>query len=349
MNIYNSLTDFLDSVDNSTITGEIQTAFIKAWEKIHGCGGGNSGIKPFTRYPKIMVSVSGGSDSDIMVDIIERIGHPLSEVDYVFFDTGMEFQATKRHLDYLEHKYGISIKRFRAKLPVPLGCKKYGIPFLSKAVSQNISRLQKHDFKWEDRPFNELYAEYPHCKSALRWWCNGWGENSSQNIKRYKRLKEFMIENPPDFLISDGCCEGAKKKTAHDIVKTISPDLDCQGLRKAEGGIRSLAINSCFDENFGKADRFRPIFWFTNSDKQAYETAFRVSHSDCYSKYGLRRTGCACCPFGKNFEDELTAAERYEPNLHRAALHVFGKSYEYTRKYRDYREQREKESNNENH
>ena len=81
----------------------------------------------------------------------------------------------------------------------------------------------------------------------------------------------------------------------------------------------------------------------------AYEAAFNVTHSDCYLKYGLRRTGCACCPFGKDFEAELVAAEKYEPNLHRAALHVFGKSYEYTRKYREYQEQREKENKNENH
>ena len=349
MKTYDSLLDFLDSIDNSTITGEIQTAFIKAWDKIHGYGGGGSGIKPFTMYPKIMVSVSGGADSDIMIDMIERIGYPLSQVEYVFFNTGMEFQATIRHLNFLEQKYGIEIKRFKAKVPVPLGVQKYGAPFLAKKVSQNISRLQKHNFQWEDRPFEELYKEYPHCKSALRWWCNGWSENSSQNIKRYKYLKEFMVENPPDFLISDACCEGAKKKTAHTIAKEISPSLDCQGLRKAEGGIRSLALNSCFEEKYDGADRFRPIFWFKTSDKTAYETTFDITHSDCYLKYGLRRTGCACCPFGKDFEAELAAAEKYEPNLYRAALHVFGKSYEYTRKYRDYREQREKESKNENH
>ena len=201
MKTYDSLLDFLDSIDNSTITGEIQTAFIKAWGKIHGYGGGGSEIKPFTMYPKIMVSVSGGADSDIMIDMIERIGYPLSQVEYVFFNTGMEFQATIRHLNFLEQKYGIEIKRFKAKVPVPLGVQKYGAPFLAKKVSQNISRLQKHNFRWEDRPFEELYKEYPYCKSALRWWCNGWSENSSQNIKRYKYLKDFMVENPPDFLI----------------------------------------------------------------------------------------------------------------------------------------------------
>lgn len=101
---YDSMLDFLNSIDNSMITGEIQTAFIKAWNKIHGYDGDGSEIKPFTMYPKIMVSVSGGADSDIVIDMIERIGHPLSTVHYVFYDTGLEFRATKEHLNFLEKK-----------------------------------------------------------------------------------------------------------------------------------------------------------------------------------------------------------------------------------------------------
>ena len=93
---------------------------MKAWGKIHGYGGGKSEVHPFTMYPKIMVSVSGGADSDIVLDLVERIGYPLSEVHYAFFDTGLEFAATKRHLEYLEQKYGITIERYRAKIPVPL-------------------------------------------------------------------------------------------------------------------------------------------------------------------------------------------------------------------------------------
>lgn len=81
----------------------------------------------------------------------------------------------------------------------------------------------------------------------------------------------------------------------------------------------------------------------------AYRTTNHELTNQGLIENGLHRTGCACCPFGRDFEAELAAAEKYEPNLYRAALHVFGKSYEYTRKYRNYREQREKESKNENH
>ena len=342
METFDTMTGLLESLQDQPITFEIMNAFVKAWGKIHGYGEGGGIKEPFTMYPEIMVSISGGADSDIMLDLIERIGYPLSKVHYVFFDTGLEFAATKRHLEYLEQKYGITIERYKAKIPVPLGVKKYGLPFLSKKIANNIQRLQKHGFKWEDKPFEELYAKYPRCKSALRWWCNQWGEHSKLNISNRKWLKEFMIANPPDFPISAGCCDGAKKGTAKMIEKIINPDLSVQGVRKAEGGIRSTAYTSCFDEVWGEADQFRPIFWFKKEDKKAYELVFNVVHSDCYCKYGLDRTGCACCPFGKNFEHELSAAEQYEPNLYKAALHVFGKSYEYTRKYKQFIEEMER-------
>lgn len=335
MDSYNSLSDFLCSINSYSLSSNIVDSFVKTWDKIHGYPALND-CKAFAPYPVIMVSVSGGSDSDIMLDMIERIGYPLSNLHYVFFDTGLEFSATKRHLEFLEHKYGITIERYKAKIPVPVGVKKYGLPFLSKKISNNIQRLQKHGFKWEDESFEELYVKYPRCKSALRWWCNRWGDHSKLNISNRKWLKEFMIANPPDFPISSGCCDGAKKGTSKMVEKIINPDLSIQGVRKAEGGIRSTAYTSCFDKVFGKADQFRPIFWFKKADKNTYEKIFEIVNSDCYCKYGLDRTGCACCPFGKNFEHELSVAEQYEPNLYKAAVHVFGKSYEYIRKYKQF-------------
>lgn len=59
-------------------------------------------------------------------------------------------------------------------------------------------------------------------------------------------------------------------------------------------------------------------------------------HSRCYREYGLKRTGCAGCPYGRNFEDELAAMQQYEPQLFKAVNFVFKDSYEYTRKYRKF-------------
>ena len=50
----------------------------------------------------------------------------------------------------------------------------------------------------------------------------------------------------------------------------------------------------------------------------------------------MKRTGCAGCPFGRNFDDELEVMKKYEPNLYKAVNNVFGDSYEYTRQYREF-------------
>jgi 3'-phosphoadenosine 5'-phosphosulfate sulfotransferase (PAPS reductase)/FAD synthetase len=103
------------------------------------------------------------------------------------------------------------------------------------------------------------------------------------NIRRRRWLREFMAENPPDFSISDRCCDGAKKATAKQAEKEIRPDLTVTGVRKSEGGAIASAYRSCFDGNCGRPYRFRPIFWLKGSDRDAYDRAFGVAHSDCYS------------------------------------------------------------------
>lgn len=93
---------------------------------------------------------------------------------------------------------------------------------------------------------------------------------------------------------------------------------------------------SCFSEGDGGCDNYRPLFWYKDSDKIDYENAYNVEHSDCYVVYALPRTGCAGCPFGRNFENELKVIQKYEPKLYTAVNNIFGDSYEYTRKYREF-------------
>lgn len=293
-------------------------------------------------YNVIVCSISGGSDSDILLDIVTKFDDN-KKVRYVFFNTGLEYQATKDHLKYLEQKYNIEIEVINAALPIPTCNKKYGQPFLSKQVSEWIARLQRHNFKWEDKPFDELLEEYPKCKAALRWWCNEWekgkeGQESKFNIAYNKYLKEFMIANPPTFQISNKCCYYAKKLPVHNFKVDNNCDLSINGVRKAEGGARSTAYKNCFTsgEIKGIWDEYRGIFWLKEADKRAYEQAFNICHSRCYSEYGLTRTGCAGCPFGRDFEQELEIIKEYEPKLYKAVNNIFGDSYEYTRKYKKF-------------
>lgn len=292
-------------------------------------------------YERIACKISGGSDSDVMLDAIWRCDKE-NKVTYVWFDTGLEYQATKDHLAYLETQYGIQIQREKAVLPIPLSVKKYGTPFINKRVSDYLERLQRHGFQWADEPYEQLIKDYPHCQTALKWWCNA-AKSERFCIAHHKGLKEFLIREKPSVQFSCKCCEYAKKKVGDRVMNEGNFDLDIIGVRKSEGGPRATAYKSCFDrrsENWQEDrtgwDTYRPLFWLTNDDKRQYEEAYQITHSTCYTRYHLKRTGCAGCPFGRDIQAELEAIREFEPKFYAACIHTFGASYELTERYRKF-------------
>ena len=319
-----SLTDVLNSLPNFK-SDEIIKAFIKGYSIINN-----------SMYEHPICSISGGSDSDIMLDLIYRIDEQ-KKVTYVWFDTGLEYKATKEHLKYLEERYGIEIRRERAVKPIPVCTREYGQPFLSKQVSENINRLQNNGFDWTDMAYEDMLIEYPNCKSAVKWWCNKkvqkLGNSSRFNIEFNKYLKEFLISTPPTFNISAKCCDYAKKKVIHNVIRELNCDLNIFGVRKAEGGVRATAYKNCYTQG---ENSYRPLFWFKDEDKWEYERAFGIIHSDCYCKWGMVRTGCVGCPYGRNLVDELNIVKQFEPNMYKAVNSVFKDSYEYTRQFRQF-------------
>jgi 3'-phosphoadenosine 5'-phosphosulfate sulfotransferase (PAPS reductase)/FAD synthetase len=78
-----------------------------------------------SEYHRIAVSYSGGSDSDIMLDLIELVKpDDCGEIKYIFFDTGLEWDATLRHLKETEQRYGVAIQQIKSEMSIPVGCDK---------------------------------------------------------------------------------------------------------------------------------------------------------------------------------------------------------------------------------
>lgn len=284
----------------------------------------------------IGVSVSGGSDSDIVLDFMYQCGI-LDKCHVFVFDTGLEYQATWEHIDYLKDRYNIDIERIRAKQSIPSCCKQYGQPFISKMVSMNIERLQRANFDWSDRPFEELIKDYSGVRWNLKWWTNNNGKLRMSNVSYNKYLKEFLIEHPPKHKISQMCCQRAKKDTAKEYYKKEHLDIVVLGLRQAEGGVRSIRYKSCYESSEKGPDNYRPIWWFTDQDKKEYNQCYNICNSRCYSEYGMKRTGCAGCPFDVHLNQSMAVLKDCEPKLYRAVQNVFGKSHEYTEQYHQFK------------
>jgi len=297
-------------------------------------------------HGKALVSISGGADSDVMLDMCERVRDGTGcEVAYVWFDTGIEYDATKRHIEYVEARYGVTIQRHRAEKTIPVCCGQFGQPFYSKFVSECMERLQRHGFRWEDEPLDALMERYPRCSSALRWWCDDYtrtDEPGYYDIGNAPYLKEYIVSNPPQFPISNKCCEYAKKRVSKRVIADGGYDLRVIGLRKAEGGIRAKTKDArCF--RVGPVDSYYPLFWFSDRDRATYKEMFGIRNSACYELWGFRRTGCIGCPYNRRSERDLQTSQAWEPGITSVARKVFADTYEYTRRYREFRARRRAE------
>ena len=98
------------------------------------------------QHPKAICSYSGGSDSDIMIDLIEtarKIAPSLPQIDYVFFNTGLEMKAIKDHVKATEEKYDVKIREVKPKVNIVQAVRKHGVPFVSKIMSAGLEGWQK--------------------------------------------------------------------------------------------------------------------------------------------------------------------------------------------------------------
>lgn len=316
--------------------------------------------KRLIEHPNSICSYSGGADSDILIDVIERTRQifTLPPVRYAFFNTGLEMQATKDHVKATAQKYGVEIEEHRPKVNIVQASRTYGVPFVSKIMSAGLSEWQKKGIpltiaqeyesaenKAEKR--KELKERYPNCESVINFLCccNSAGEqrpNIQLVINSSKYMRDFIAEYPPDFQISAKCCDYCKKQVAHRVQKDF--DMIITGERRDEGGMRSVPRKDntalCFTETSNGQYRLRPLYYVTDKDKAWYKEYYGIRYSDAYEVYGLTRTGCCGCPISYKAIDDLEKIRPYEPNVVKAAWSIFGKSYEYRMKYNEYKKTR---------
>lgn len=315
--------------------------------------------KRLVEHPNAICSYSGGSDSDILLDVIERARHAFSlpPVKYVFFNTGLEMKATKVHVRDMAEKYGVEIETARPKINIVKAARTYGIPFVSKIMSEGLKEWQKKSIPLtiadeyahaEDKHAKrqELRERYPRCESLINFLCacNAAGDprpNIQLVINSSKYMLDFIKENPPQFKISADCCTYCKKNCAHRVQKDY--EMIITGERRDEGGMRSVPrqgeqnSSMCFAETASGQYRLRPLYYVSDSDKAWYKERYGIRYSDAYERYGLARTGCCGCPISHRAAEDLELIRPFEPNLVKAAWNIFGDSYRYRQQYNEFK------------
>lgn len=270
----------------------------------------------FSSHEKIMVSISGGSDSDCIMHIIATyFPEFIHKCHFVFCDTGLEYDATKRHLNYLQDRYGIEIKRVRGK-SVVWAVKKYGVPILNKYKSNVIDAYQHGRPSAEKYIFDDTIARY----HVMRF------------TEKQRDMVRYATEN--GIMISDKCCDVSKKKPLQEYEAEHGIDLNVTGERQAEGGRRAMAHKSCFEKQSKGMHKFMPLWWWSNQTKALFKKSEGIVYSDCYEVWGCLRTGCVGCPFSLSIKEDLEKMKMYEPKMYNACMNVFGVSYELMDKFK---------------
>ncbi len=313
--------------------------------------------KRLIERPNAICSYSGGSDSDIMLHLIETVRkiYNLPPVQYCFFNTGLEMDAIKRHVRDMEKLYDVTITECRPKKNIVNSTREHGIPFVSKIMSAGLEGVQKKNIplsiadeyaEADDKVAKraELKARYPKCESTINFLCgcNSAGEprpDIQLVIGSSKYMLDFIRENPIPFKVSNKCCTYCKKNIAHAVQRPF--DMVITGERRDEGGMRSVPrkdnTTMCFTEAADGKYRLRPLFYVSDADKQWYKDYYGIRYSDAYEVYGLTRTGCCGCPISAKATEDLEKIRPYEPNLVKAAWNVFGDSYIYRQQYNEYK------------
>lgn len=308
-------------------------------------------------HPNAICSYSGGSDSDILLHLIETVRKELNfpPVQYCFFNTGLEMEAIKRHVREMEELYGIKITSHRPKKNIIQATREYGQPFVSKIMSSGLEGIQRKNIPLsihdeyadaEDKVAKraELKKRYPGCETTINFLCccNSKGEprpDIQLVINSSKYMLDFIKENPIPFKVSAKCCDYCKKQVAHSVQKPF--DMVITGERRDEGGMRSVPrkdnTSMCFSETADGKYRLRPLYYVSDADKRWYKDYYGIRYSDAYEVYGLMRTGCCGCPISAKAVDDLEKIRPFEPNLVKAAWNVFGDSYRYRQQYNEYK------------
>lgn len=258
-------------------------------------------------HKSVVCSVSGGSDSAIIVHIIATYFREyLPKIHFVFVNTGFEYAATKSYISELEQKYDIEIAKIRG-ISVVHAIKQYGVPILSKEFSE-MAYYYIQGSEWAIKKVNGQ-----HSRGKLL---------SKTEIELINAIKDRGVR------VSARCCGVSKKKPMFAFLKSVNADLNITGERRAEGGQRAIVHKDCFEvAKTHPWDKYMPLFFWDDETKEYYKEHEGIKYSDCYEVWGFKRTGCVGCPFASNIAYEIETMKKYEPKLAKACINVFGESY----------------------
>jgi 3'-phosphoadenosine 5'-phosphosulfate sulfotransferase (PAPS reductase)/FAD synthetase len=289
-------------------------------------------------------SFSGGKDSNVGTDIIDRIHdgtfkHITPQWDRVvsygkppkvFSNTGLEFPEIVDHVKKFDN-----VTVVKPRIGFTRVIKEYGFAVGSKKIAMMISRLRGYiaNPKLTNNATMNLYL-HGIKKDGSK------GHSSSQLPIRWKKL----LDAP--FLISDKCCDILKKEPFHRYeIETNRKPIVFTTTSEGDQRAISYLLTGCNSFEEGK-ERSRPFSIFTEADVWEYAYRWKIRFAEVYYERtvqveqvdgsivettleGEERTGCMWCQFGIHLEDKsknnrIQRIAISHPKLHHMIINKVG-------------------------
>ena len=249
----------------------------------------------------VYVSRSGGKDSDVLGDIVQRL---YTDVPQVFIDTGLEWMSVQKH------GKEIADVILRPQMNFIQVIQKYGYPVMSKEVAQRVYEARQN-------PTGRIMERFGDCEHNRKY--------PSFSMERYA----WLLDAP--FKISHKCCEINKKRPARKyeketgfkpIVATMASE---SRLRKSDWLRHGC---NAFD---AKRPMSKPLSFWTEQDILQYIKEHNLEIADVYGDIvekdgclcttGANRTGCIWCLFGiRQDSARLLRLKELEPKRYEFVL-----------------------------
>lgn len=240
------------------------------------------------------LSCSGGADSMVLYDIINKLNLPIK---VVFDDTGLEEPTVRATALAIQDVCVVRPEKSFYQVLTEIG-----YPIISKEVSECIAQARK----CLENPNRERYIY--RLEKLLGTAKQKDGSKSIFNLERYKCLL-----NAP-FRISNQCCNIMKKQPLKKI-----KEYPIIGTMAEESAVRKQGWLKTGCNSFENKIMSRPLSFWTKQDTMSYikETGLKIA--DCYGEVipvskdnvptfdeikdhyifsGVQRTGCIFCMFG---------------------------------------------------
>ncbi|MCP4392754.1 MAG: phosphoadenosine phosphosulfate reductase family protein, partial [Alphaproteobacteria bacterium] len=262
---------------------------------------------------EVGLSYSGGKDSHVLLEIIQSMGKPYSDIAHCFSNTGLEMPEILKHVRKQKDR-GVNIVEIKPKKTYQEVWKTEGIPLISKKSAKAIRTLKAGKTEKNKNVF-KLYDE---------------GITSTgKSSPRWKLAKKWRGLVTSDIKISEKCCDHLKKEPIKRFEKE-SGLKQITGMMASEGGSRAFMTQcNAFD---AKRPTSSPMLFWTEEDVWQFIETYNIEICEVYYSRtyvdgemiacdspfvdlpscedvdtgstldGEKRTGCMFCAFGAHLE-----------------------------------------------